>query len=170
MPSLWPELRQAVELAQRATELLAKIGRAQGAEHLQFTLDGRLVGDIGELIAARYFDVDLHRKQQGRHDGVCHIGTREYGVQIKCRVKSWVFDFSSQPELLLVIWISADWQTWDVLYNGPGTVVTKAASFAPDMNGKLPTKVRLRREHLEQAMRTLDPSAPCVPPRSRPSL
>jgi hypothetical protein len=166
MTPLWPELRQAVALAQQATAELAKIGHSEGADHLRFTLDGRLVGDIGELIAVRHFDIDLHKKQQGRHDGICRIGSKDYGVQIKCRVRSWVFDFTSQPDLLLVIWISDDWQTWDVLYNGPGTVVTSGTTLAPNENGRLTTRRRLRREHLEQAMRALSPSARRVTPRS----
>jgi hypothetical protein len=35
----------------------------------RFTIDGRLVGDIGELIAARDFDISLDAKSRKDHDG-----------------------------------------------------------------------------------------------------
>ena len=105
--------------------------------HLQFTLDGRLVGDIGELIAARYFDVRLHPRQQGRHDAVCRVGEQDLGVQIKCRVMSDAIDFTSEPDLLLVMRINREWTSWDLLYNGPGSIVTQGTALTLDNEGHL---------------------------------
>jgi hypothetical protein len=36
----------------------------------KFTIDARLVGDIGEIIAAAEFDIKLDERSQSRHDGV----------------------------------------------------------------------------------------------------
>lgn len=172
MPALWPELRAAIAQAEAATRDLKEIGAAHGAGHLDFTLDGRIVGDIGELIASRYFDIDLHTKQRGCHDGTCRIDGREAGIQIKCRVKSWVIDFTSEPELLLVIRIAEDWNSWEVVYNGPGSIVTAGTNLTIDTKRRLVTPegtrtgIRLWLEDFERASRTLPTTASRISERN----
>lgn len=48
--------------------------------HRRFTIDGRLVGDIGEIIAAAEFDIELDDVSRAVHDGRMPDGR---GVQIK---------------------------------------------------------------------------------------
>jgi hypothetical protein len=49
-----------------------------------FTIDGRLVGDIGEVIAALEYDLTLHDVSQPKHDAVTSDGRN---VQIKATFK-----------------------------------------------------------------------------------
>lgn len=135
--------------AQEATNLLAKVASAEksadsaepGKEdlglNLKFTLDGRFVGDVGELLAVRKFKLKLHHKQGAVHDGTTVINKKEFGVQVKCRRESTVIDFSSQPELLLVIEIAKDWSSWEVIYNGPADFLTADGTFTADDKRKL---------------------------------
>ncbi len=95
------------------------------------------MGDVGELIAAKNFHLTLHPKQSQCHDGVCNVGKLENGVQVKCRRKSTVIDFSSQPTLLLVLKIDASLLNWGVVYNGPGDFLTKDGEFTLDGERRL---------------------------------
>jgi hypothetical protein len=64
----------------------------QGVAHLEgafphraFTIDGRLVGDVGEVIAALEYDIVLHEVSQAKHDAVTSDGRN---VQIKATFKN----------------------------------------------------------------------------------
>ena len=83
-----------------------------------FTLDGRLVGDIGEVIVARDYDVILYENLEKIHDG--YSGNRK--VQIKATFKdSLTFpdDESKVPEYYIGIKIFED-GTYEEIYNGTG--------------------------------------------------
>jgi len=63
----------------------------QGIERLKesfpnraFTIDGRLVGDVGEVIAALEYDVILHEVSRATHDATTPDGRN---VQIKATFK-----------------------------------------------------------------------------------
>src|SRR5690349_15073524 len=49
-----------------------------------FTIDGRLVGDIGEVIAALEYDITLYGAQRPHQDGVTSDGR---AVQVKATFK-----------------------------------------------------------------------------------
>ena len=73
---------------QALTEGLALV--FQGIERLllafpnrRFTIDGRLVGDIGEVLAELEYDVNLHEVSQPEYDEVTTDGRR---VQIKALI------------------------------------------------------------------------------------
>ena len=53
-----------------------------------FTIDGRLVGDIGEVLAALEYDIALHDKSRPDYDGVTSDGRR---VQIKATFKDGLY-------------------------------------------------------------------------------
>src|ERR1700736_4354166 len=76
-------LYHLVAMAERV-DFLKKIAHAEGV-HREFTLDGRFVGDIGELTAHRYFKIDLHLKQKTGHDAEYVEGGARLNVQIKVR-------------------------------------------------------------------------------------
>ena len=69
-----------------------------------FTIDGRLVGDIGEVTAAREYDVKLNEKSQAGHDGESSDGRQ---VQIKVTFKDQL-TFTTVPDFYLGLKLSKD--------------------------------------------------------------
>lgn len=92
----------------------------------KFTLDGRLIGDIGELLVAAYYQVDLHGTQKSGCDGF-RLDKGEpkerYPVEIKCRRAATNMTFSKAPAHLIVVAMSPDWADWTVLFNGDGRII-----------------------------------------------
>lgn len=90
---------------------------------LDFSLDGRLVGDIGEALVSEKFDIVLYGKNEHRYDGY-HRPTGKK-VQIK---SSMAYNFSYPPNIDLEHYIAAhiepDGQL-EVLYNGPGKYINR---------------------------------------------
>ena len=93
-----------------------------------FTLDGRLVGDIGEMLAAQYLELILDGSQRKGHDAIASIDGKDYDVQIKCRKASERMEFTSVPVLLVVIVFNEDWTKWEIVYNGDGSPIATLAS------------------------------------------
>ena len=79
-----------------------------------FTLDGHLIGSIGEVMAEYYYGVNLSKPSSPRHDG--NVGDRE--VQVKMTQRDNVL-ISSKPEFLLVLYLTKTGDIYEV-YNGPG--------------------------------------------------
>ena len=79
----------------------------------KFTIDGRLVGDIGEIIVQRDYDVNLYEKLVAGYDGVTSDGRL---VQIKATFKESL-TFSSIPDYYLGIKINKD-GSYTEIYNG----------------------------------------------------
>lgn len=80
-----------------------------------FTIDGRLVGDIGEVIAALEYDVILDEVQQAGHDAITSDGRR---VQIKATFKDSL-TFKTLPDYYLGFKLYPDGR-FDEVFNGPG--------------------------------------------------
>ena len=81
----------------------------------RFTPDGHLVGSIGEVLSAHYYNLQLLPPGQETHDAVSRDGRK---VQIKAtQVKS--IGISSEPDYLIVIKILPNGQHEEI-YNGPG--------------------------------------------------
>jgi hypothetical protein len=85
----------------------------------KFTIDGRLVGDIGEIIAAAEFDVTLDETSQSRHDGQTSDGRK---VQVKATFKDSL-TFRSIPDYYLGMKLNWD-GTHEIIFNGPGHVIS----------------------------------------------
>jgi len=83
-----------------------------------FTIDGRLVGDIGEVIAALEYDVVLFEVSQPDHDGTTSAGRR---VQIKATFKESL-TFRTVPEYYLGFKLFPDGRHEEI-FNGPGSVI-----------------------------------------------
>ncbi|MBW8198897.1 DUF6998 domain-containing protein [Flagellimonas abyssi] len=45
---------------------------------LDFSLDGRLVGDIGEALVSERFDIELYGKNKHRYDGYHHLPEKRF--------------------------------------------------------------------------------------------
>ncbi len=86
----------------------------------QFTIDGRLVGDIGEVLAAVAYDIILDEVSQPKHDGTTSDNRR---VQIKATFQDHL-TFSSIPDYYLGIAIDKDGR-WEEIYNGPGRYIAE---------------------------------------------
>lgn len=91
-------------------------GLKEGFENRrQFTIDGRLVGDIGEVIAELEYDITIDKISQPGYDGTTSDGKR---VQVKATFKNSL-TFSSVPDLYLGLKLNED-GTFEEIYNGPG--------------------------------------------------
>ena len=100
----------------------------------KFTIDGHLVGSIGEVIVAEHYGLTFLRNSTETHDAVSVA--RQY-VQIN-RIS-----ISSEPDYLIVIKLFSD-GSWEEVYNGPGKPVWDNAGKM-QKNGQRPislTKMR----------------------------
>ncbi len=111
----------------------------QGIERLKdefptrtFTIDGRLVGDIGEVIAELEYDVSLHIVAQPRHDGKTSDG-RE--VQIKATFKDSL-TFVSVPDYYLGFKLYVD-GNYEEVFNGPGSLIYERYQTRKDIGKRL---------------------------------
>lgn len=84
----------------------------------EFTIDGRLVGDIGEMIAALEYDIELFDALHKGHDGRTSDGRL---VQVKATFKDSL-TFKSVPEYYLGLKLYEDGR-YDEIYNGPGKLI-----------------------------------------------
>jgi hypothetical protein len=83
-----------------------------------FTIDGRLVGDVGEVIAALEYDVVLHDVAQPHHDATTSDGRN---VQIKATFKDSL-TFKTVPDYYLGFKLYPD-GTHEEIFNGPGKII-----------------------------------------------
>jgi hypothetical protein len=91
--------------------------------HKKFTLDGRLVGDIGEVLVEEAYDLKLYREIQKHHDGECSKGRC---VQIKATMKkSLTFPADHVPDFYLGVQVGSDGSFVEV-FNGPGKIAWQA--------------------------------------------
>ena len=109
-------------------------------EHRKFTIDGRLVGDIGEVLAEMDFDVRLFCKDTGHwgapeyrkgHDGLTSDNRR---VDIKATFKRH-FAFTNEPDYCLALKLSPS-GAYEVIYNGPGSLIWKQQSHRKHIGKK----------------------------------
>lgn len=89
--------------------------------HRQFTIDGRLVGDIGEVVAEREYDMEIDEISQEAHDGTSSDGRR---VQVKATFKDSL-TFKTVPDYYLGLKFYED-GTFEEIFNGPGSVIAAA--------------------------------------------
>lgn len=102
----WPSQDAQARSNQRRPRLDLR-GHCTFEEDVQgpaFTIDGRLVGDIGEVIAALEYDVTLFETSQPDHDGVTSDGRR---VQVKATFQEKL-TFKTVPEYYLGFKLSPD--------------------------------------------------------------
>ena len=84
----------------------------------EFTIDGRLVGDIGEAIVQRDYDLTLYEGLAKDYDGETPCGKK---VQIKATFKNSL-TFKKVSDYYLGIKINED-GTYEEIFNGPGNVI-----------------------------------------------
>lgn len=91
---------------------------ASAFPHRAFTIDGRLVGDVGEVIAALEYDIVLHDVSQAKHDAVTSDGRN---VQIKATFKDSL-TFKTVPDYYLGFKLHPDGH-YEGVFNGPGQII-----------------------------------------------
>jgi hypothetical protein len=98
----------------------------------QFTIDGRLVGDIGEVIAERDYDLELDKSSKAKHDGTTPKGLR---VQIKATFQSSL-TFKGEEGLYLGLKLHRD-GSYEEIFNGPAKLISQHFSGRDGINKKL---------------------------------
>ena len=84
----------------------------------KFTIDGHLVGSIGEVIVAENYGLELLPNSTETHDAEAKDGKL---VQIKATQINRIA-ISSEPDFIIVIQLQSD-GSWIEVYNGPGKYV-----------------------------------------------
>lgn len=108
-------------LAATIRELYAIVGRLESEYHehsRHFTLDGHLVGSIGEVYAAERYGIKLLTSSAPTHDGTAPDGRL---VQIKATQRNSI-SLNDNPDFLIVLRIDERGGI-DEIYNGPGKPV-----------------------------------------------
>ncbi|MFV1450297.1 hypothetical protein VBZ51_14170 [Maribacter sp. HS] len=84
---------------------------------LDFSLDGRLVGDIGEALVSEMFDIEIYGGNKHTYDG--YHRPSNIKVQIKASMSyNFSYPFDIDLEHYIAVHINPD-GTLEVLYNGP---------------------------------------------------
>lgn len=90
----------------------------------QFTLDGKLVGDIGEILVQENYNVKLYSKQEKQYDG---YDSENRKIQIKATFKdalTFPCDKKDVPDYYIGLKINRD-GSFEEVYNGKGSDVWK---------------------------------------------
>jgi len=95
-----------------------------------FTLDGHLVGSIGEVMAAYYYGVELYAASAVAHDG--EVDGKK--VQIKISQQDNIV-INHEPEYLIVLYLNKSGDIYEV-YNGPGKAPWESASKVDSHNNR----------------------------------
>lgn len=95
-----------------------------------FTLDGHLVGSIGEVMAAYYYGIELYAASSVAHDG--EIDGKK--VQIKISQQDDIV-INHEPEYLIVLYLRKNGDVFEV-YNGPGEAPWNSASKRDSHNNR----------------------------------
>jgi len=110
----------------------------------KFTLDGRLIGDIGEVLAMEKYQIQLYNKVKTKYDAVTEYDNTE--VQIKATMGNSVwYPRDYHPKLFLAIEISPSGESIE-LYNGetsPFHDYIKSRTRNPNYNYYTITKGKL---------------------------
>lgn len=98
----------------------------------RFTIDGRLVGDVGEVLAELEYDLTLHEVSQPDYDAETPDGRR---VQIKATFKDSL-TFTTTPDYYLGFKLNRD-GTYEEIYNGPGLPIFEKFAHRSGIGAKL---------------------------------
>lgn len=104
-------IRKLYRITDALNEKFSSTGR-------RFTLDGHLLGSIGEVIAAFVFDLVLEPPSREGHDARTKDGKK---VQIKLTGVNSGISLNSKPDFLIALRLTDS--EVEILYNGPGVVV-----------------------------------------------
>ena len=111
-------------LEKKIKEMLVIANELENEFGRPFTLDGHMLGSIGELYASYYYGIKLHKPSAETHDGIALDGR---SVQIKI-TQGNSFSFRKEPEYLIALHL--DTQTGEIteVYNGNGRGILDGSS------------------------------------------
>ena len=98
----------------------------------KFTIDGRLVGDIGEVMAELHYELSLDETSQPTYDATTKDGRR---VQVKATFKESL-TLSSVPDLYLGLKLHED-GAFEEIFNGPGQLIAERYAYRKGIGDKL---------------------------------
>lgn len=107
-------------------------GLRQSFTGRKFTIDGRLVGDVGEVIAELEYDLELDDVSQPTHDATCSKGRR---VQIKATFQKSL-TFRTTPDYYIGLKLNED-GSYEEIFNGPGSVIYSRFAHRQGIGEKL---------------------------------
>jgi hypothetical protein len=105
-------------------QLLAITAKLKANHGRRFTLDGKLVGDIGEVLVAEKYCLELLPESTPVHDAEDELGRK---IQIKASFKNYCYfpgEGKSVPEYFLAVNITEDGEL-EELFNGPGSYLVE---------------------------------------------
>ena len=117
-------MSDAISIPDAVKEMLGIVQRLRAAfPKKRFTLDGRLVGDIGETLAEEAYDITLFEDLRKHHDGKTADGRL---VQVKATMqKSLTFPADHIPDYYLGIQLHSD-GSFSEVFNGRGAQAWQA--------------------------------------------
>lgn len=89
-----------------------------------FTLDGKLVGDIGEVLVAEHYGLTLYSDNTKVYDGYVTLDASKQ-VQIKASFKNYFYfskDLKNIPDYFIAVQLKED-GSFDEVYNGTGRLI-----------------------------------------------
>lgn len=95
-------------------------------------MDGRLVGDLGEVIAGLHYDITLDETSRALHDATTPTGRH---VQIKATFKDHL-TFGKVPEIYLGLRLHPNGRHEEI-YNGPGKLIAEHFKHRASIGEKL---------------------------------
>lgn len=134
------EIKQLLKITQK---LRTKYGRS-------FSLDGRLVGDIGEVLAAEKYGLKLYDENTAIYDG--HEKATGRKVQIKASFKNYSYfphGAAKLPDYFLSINILENGEI-EELYNGPGHFIVEHYIIARNLKHYKETFYTLSKGRLKE--------------------
>lgn len=87
-----------------------------------FTLDGHLVGSIGEVVASYHYNIDLSKVSQKTYDGI--YMDQKSGETIEVQIKITQQDsiiLHDIPKHLIALYLTEDGNVYEI-YNGPANI------------------------------------------------
>ena len=106
--------RNVKDKVQQLIRIVAELEKDFPGRH--FTLDGHLVGSIGEVMAEYYYGIKLCKASQEIYDG--EVDDKK--IQIKITQRDTIL-ISHKPEYLIALYLSRSGEIYEI-YNGPGDV------------------------------------------------
>lgn len=97
-----------------------------------FKLDGILIGNIVEVMVAHAYGIRLFAQSEKTHDGTVIADGRK--VQIKGTQNKSAIVIREMPQYLIVEYLDKKSGEIREIYNGPGELVWKYATYVPSMN------------------------------------
>jgi hypothetical protein len=109
---------------------VSELKRLFGSKMNGFTLDGRLVGDIGEVVAEELFQIKLHDMLKHHYDAVTTYEPK-LNVQSKATFKESL-TYNHAPDYYIGIKLDKE-GCFEVIYNGPGKYIQEAYQRRKDI-------------------------------------